>query len=48
MTLNPIVTKNYNGSLTVSDIINNQYIKKIYIGYSEKQAISLFRKSLNK
>ena len=33
-----------NGSLLISDIVNNQYIKKVYYFYNKKDAIKLFRK----
>lgn len=34
--------KQSNGFL-ISDIINNHYIKKLYIGYSKKQAVNNFK-----
>jgi hypothetical protein len=37
-------TKNNNGTITISDIVNNQYIKQTYIGYSIKEAKKRFKK----
>ena len=36
------------GALLISDIINNYYIKKTYIGYTKSQAISIFKKQSQK
>ena len=36
------------GALLISDIINNYYIKKTYIGYTKSQAISIFKKESQK
>ena len=33
----------HNGNLVISDIINGQYIKKIYIGYSLTEAQKAFK-----
>ena len=33
----------HNGHLVISDIINDQYIKQIYIGYSVKEAKQAFK-----
>ena len=33
----------HNGHLVISDIINDQYIKQIYIGYSVKDAKQAFK-----
>jgi hypothetical protein len=39
-----MTTKNNNGTITISDIVNNQYIKQTYIGYSVKEAKKRFKK----
>ena len=36
------------GALLISDIINNYYIKRTYIGYTKRQAISIFKKEAKK
>ena len=38
------IERQQNGSLLISDIVNNQYIKKVYYFYNKKDAIKLFRK----
>lgn len=38
------IEKQNNGSLLISDIVNNQYIKQVYYGYSKKDAMRLFKK----
>ena len=38
------IKRQQNGSLLISDIVNNQYIKKVYYFYNKKDAIKLFRK----
>ena len=42
------ITKNYNGSITISDIIGNYRVKKIYFGYTKKQAVKLFKNEFYK
>jgi len=37
------ITKNYNGSVTISDIKDNQYYKQVYMFYSLREAKKLFR-----
>tara|TARA_R100000315_G_C5174536_1_gene100905 strand:+ start:369 stop:521 length:153 start_codon:yes stop_codon:yes gene_type:complete len=37
------IEKQQNGSLLISDIVNNQYIKQVYYFYTKKDAIKLFR-----
>tara|TARA_R100001082_G_C4228766_1_gene102311 strand:- start:300 stop:440 length:141 start_codon:yes stop_codon:yes gene_type:complete len=37
-----LIEKTVNG-LLLSDVVNNQYIKKLYIGYSERESIKLFK-----
>ena len=37
------ITRNRNGSLTISDIVGTQYIHRTYYGYTRREAISLFR-----
>ena len=41
---NMTIEKQQNGSLLISDIVNNQYIKQVYYFYTKKDAIKLFRK----
>lgn len=33
----------HNGHLVISDIVNNQYITEVYIGYSVKDAKRAFK-----
>lgn len=33
----------HNGHLVISDIINDEYIKKVYIGYSLRDAKKAFK-----
>ena len=42
-----IISKNYNGSITISDIIGNEYIKQTYYFYSIKDAKRLFKEYLS-
>lgn len=37
------ITKNINGSLTVSDIINGHLVSKTYYGYNIKEAKNIFK-----
>ena len=37
-----LIEKTVNG-LLLSDVVNNQYIKKLYIGYSKRESIKLFK-----
>ena len=39
-----IISKNINGSITISDIKENQFIKQIYFNYSLKECKKMFRK----
>ena len=34
------------GALLISDIINGYYVKRTYIGYTKRQAISMFKKEM--
>jgi len=38
-----ITETNYNGILTLSTVVGNQYIKQRYIFYSKTQAYKMFR-----
>ena len=38
------IERQQNGSLLISDIVNNQYIKQVYYIYTKTDAIKLFRK----
>jgi hypothetical protein len=40
------ITKNYNGSITITDIKNNQYHKQIYFFYSMTEAKRNFKQYL--
>jgi hypothetical protein len=40
------ITKNYNGSITLSDIKDNQYIKQTYYFYTTKEAKRMFKEYL--
>ena len=40
------VNKNHNGSIIISDIINNQYIHQTYYGYNLKQSKQLFKQHI--
>ena len=41
------ITKNYNGSITISDIIGNEYIKQTYYFYTIKDCKRLFKEYLS-
>ena len=41
-----LVTKNYNGSVTISDIKDNQYYNQTYYFYSLREAKKLFKQFL--
>ena len=41
-----IISKNYNGSITISDIIGSEYIKQTYYFYSIKEAKRMFKEYL--
>lgn len=40
------LTINYNGSITITDIIGNEYIKQTYYFYSIKEAKRMFKQYL--
>ena len=40
---NMTITIQHNGSLLISDIIKDEYIKRVYYGYNKKDAIQLFK-----
>lgn len=40
------VEKNYNGSYVIGAWIGNDWIHKVYYGYSKKESISRFKKYL--
>jgi len=40
------ITRNYNGSYTISDIRDNQYIKQTYYFYTLKEAKRMFKEYL--
>jgi hypothetical protein len=35
--------RNYLGAWIISDIVGNEYIKRVYMGYTKREAIRLFR-----
>lgn len=37
------VTRNLNGSYTVSDIIDDYLVNRTYYGYTKREAVALFR-----
>lgn len=41
------ITKNYNGSITLSDIKDNQYIHQTYYFYTIKDAKRIFKEYLH-
>lgn len=41
-----IISKNYNGSITITDIIDNEYIKQTYYFYTIKDAKRMFKEYL--
>lgn len=41
-----IISKNYNGSITISDIIGNEYIKQTYYFYTIREAKRMFKQYL--
>ena len=41
------VNKTINGTIVISDIINGYLVTEKYIGYTETQAIKLFKKGEN-
>ena len=41
-----IISNKYNGSITISDIIGNEYIKQTYYFYSIKDAKRMFKEYL--
>lgn len=40
------LTINYNGSITITDIIKDQYIKQTYYFYSKREAKRMFKEYL--
>lgn len=36
------ITKQHNGSYIVEDIFKGQYLKRVYYGYTKKQALNKF------
>lgn len=41
------IEKNLNGSIVISDIINNEYITRVYYFYSVKEAKKMFKAEIN-
>jgi|14_taG_2_1085336.scaffolds.fasta_scaffold57796_3 hypothetical protein len=42
-----ITVRMYHNCIEISSIVNNQYYHRKYIGYTEEQAISLFKTGLS-
>jgi len=42
------IEKNINGYWLITDIINGYFVKKVYGGYTKKEAIQLFKKETKK
>ena len=40
------VSKNHAGAIIISDIIGGQYVQRVYIGYTKREAMSRFRKEM--
>lgn len=38
-----IVTRNFNGSLNVSDIVKGYFVTRTYYGYTRRQAVRMFK-----
>ena len=43
-----IISKQNNGSVRISDIINNQYLYQTYYGYSLRECKSKFKQYIKK
>jgi len=41
------IKKNVNGYWIISDIIDGYRVQKIYIGYTKRKALSMFKKETN-
>ena len=41
-------TNKINGTLTISDIVNNQWISQRYMGYTVKEAKRLFKEYISR
>lgn len=41
------ITYNLDGSITISDIVDNIRVKRMYFEYTKKEAIKLFKKEFN-
>ena len=37
------IERNYTGAWIISDIVGNEYIKRVYMGYTKRDAMRLFR-----
>lgn len=37
------ITKLHNGALEITDIINGYLVRRVYFGYSKREAIKLFK-----
>lgn len=41
-----LIYKNHDGSLIISDMVNGQYIDRVYQGYTRREAIAKFKKEM--
>ena len=41
-----LVYKNYEGSIIISDMIDGQYIDRVYQGYTKREAMVRFRREV--
>ena len=42
------VRKNYAGAIIISDIIGNEYVERVYIGFTKREALRKFRAEMRK
>ena len=42
------ITKQHNGSLLISDIINGHLVTRVYYEYSKREALKLFKQEFKK
>ena len=38
-----LIEKNLNGSLVISELVNGQFITRVYYGYTKRECIRMFR-----
>jgi len=42
------IKKNYQGAYVISEIVNGYRVQHTFMGYTKKQAVSLFKKLIDK